>query len=52
VGQTEAAVGLSVSFFNVPAGEYRLILEIREEMSSQNALMQTDLELIPGIAAE
>jgi VWFA-related protein len=52
VNQTEAVVGLAMSFSNVPAGKYRLMLEVAEAIPPQSAILQTDLELISETAAE
>ncbi len=45
-GKSEAVVAMSLSFQNVPAGKYRLILETREASSAQSAMLQTDLEFV------
>lgn len=52
VSQTEAVVGLAVSFPDVPAGKYRLMLEVGDATPAQSAMLQTDLELISETAAE
>lgn len=43
-GTGEAVVGLSLPFKGVPAGRYRLILDLSDAASSQTAVLQTDLE--------
>jgi VWFA-related protein len=46
VGEAEAAVALSLSFKDVQAGKYRLIIETSEAASLKTATLQTDLEFI------
>jgi VWFA-related protein len=43
-GTGEAVVGLSLLFKGVPAGRYRLVIDLSEGASSQTAGLQTDLE--------
>jgi VWFA-related protein len=43
-GTGEAVVGLSLPFQGVPAGRYRLIIDLSDAASSQTAVLQTDLE--------
>jgi VWFA-related protein len=43
-GTGDAVVGLSLPFKGVPAGRYRLILDLSDSASSQTAVLQTDLE--------
>jgi hypothetical protein len=43
-GPTEAVVLLRLSFQNVPAGKYRLAIEIADGGSTQPATLQSDLE--------
>jgi hypothetical protein len=46
VGDTEAAVVLSLSFQDVLPGKYRLIIETSEAASLKTATLQTDVEFI------
>jgi VWFA-related protein len=43
-GTGEAVVGLSLPFKGVPEGRYRLVLDISDAVSSQTAVLQTDIE--------
>jgi len=42
----EAVVALRLPFQNVPPGKYRLVIETADPISSQTAVLQTDLELV------
>lgn len=44
VAKGEAVVVVSLTFPNVPAGKYRLVLETSETTSAQTATLQTNLE--------
>jgi len=44
-GPTEVVVGMRLPFQSVPAGKYRLAMEITEAGTGQSATIQTDLEL-------
>jgi len=44
VSQTEAVIGLRLPLQPVPAGKYRLVIEMTEAGSAQAATLQTDLE--------
>ena len=47
VNRSEVVAGLTFSP-NVPAGTYRLLLEVQDEGTAQRAILQTDFELISG----
>jgi VWFA-related protein len=43
-GPAQAVIGLRLPFQNIPPGKYRLMIEVKENVSAQTATLQTDLE--------